>query len=132
MRIFDLAFMMVVFHGSLLIAGSIDIFGDASYDTAIEFNRDTWTPNTEIPSTAGEEGSFSFMRRGLTMVFGSGSIGFLDSLSDVIFLGSTLRDTLHQATSLILPGAVVTMLNGLSGFIYSLAAIQLFLRFKAE
>lgn len=131
MRIFDVAFIMIVLHGSLLITENIDVFGNPEYE-AQEFNRDTWAPNTNIPEISGDEGTESFMRRGLTMVFGSGTLGFFDSLSDVIFFGNTVRNILHQGTSLNLPNTVVTMLNGLSSFIYGLAAVQLFLRFKAE
>lgn len=131
MRIMDLAFIVLVFNGSLSVINEINPFGVG----AAEFMNTTTTAtelNATIPQIPGmvegeTEGSLSFLRRGLT-----GASSFVGALANSILLGSHIEQIMQTAFSLPIPDTLRTLLDAICMFIYAGAMYQIFLRFKTE
>ena len=125
----DLAFVVLVFNGALLIVNEVDPFGASAF-MATETTRadfDSTVPDIPDISAGGTEGSESFLRRGAT------SAGaFLGALANTIFTGSHINQIMVTAFNLPLPISVRVLLDAISGFIYAGAMYQIFLRFRTE
>jgi hypothetical protein len=128
MKLIEIAVIMLVFNLSLAVVNEMDIFGIGTeihpeYATRAEMQA-------KLPSAEAlqeETGVFGFIQRGLNAMF-----SLLNLMRNIVFMGSQINDIMKTAFGLSIPSTLVTLLNATCSFIYSIAVIQLLMKFKVE
>lgn len=126
-KIFDIAVVMLVFNLSIVVVNEVEPFGDISKfqagGTASRAEIEGTMPDPTTVQT--EESIFGFIQRGAE------SIGALFKIiGSAIFMGSQVANVMRTAFSVEIPGSLKDMMNSVSAFIYAVAMVEIFLKFK--